>query len=111
LRSRIRAPALPDRGKPVAGVVVYDASVASAVRMASAGASSEGLTTSASDSWGNAMRTYTSKPGGPYRTRSHQSTFDRSNHRATSMSAAGRISVTPISLVHTAPPATIRTSA
>jgi hypothetical protein len=50
-----------------------------------------------------AIRTYTSKPGGPYRTRSRQSTSDRSNHCAASAPAAARTSVTLISLVQ--PPA------
>src|SRR5262245_27566574 len=67
--------------------------------MASVGAWSDGLTTSASDSWRNAIRTYTSKPGGPYRARSHQSASVRSSHRAAAASASGRISVTVASLV------------
>jgi len=73
------------------------------VRTASTGTSSDELTTSASDSLENAIRTYASKPGGPYRTRSHQSTSDRSNHRAASASGAGRISVTLMSLVQRNP--------
>jgi hypothetical protein len=52
---------------------------------------------SVSESCGNTIRTYTSKPGGPYRTRSHQSTSGSNNHRAAS--AAGSISVTLLSLV------------
>jgi hypothetical protein len=43
--------------------------------------------------------TYTSKPGGRYRTRSHQSTSARSNHRAASAFAAGLSCVIAISLL------------
>src|SRR5215471_20262020 len=73
--------------------------MASAARTGSAGALPGGLPGSGSGYWGRAIRTYASKPGGPYRTRSHQSTSDRSNHRAGYALAARRISVTLISVV------------
>ena len=84
---------------PWEGVAVYEPRVTSASRTASTGASPGELPTSAPEYWGSVIRTYISKPGGPYRTRSHQSTSDRSNHCAASASAAGRIPVTFISLV------------
>src|SRR5215469_16962759 len=80
------------------GVAVYEPRATSAARTASTGASPDRLSASAPASWASAIRTYTSKPGGPYRTRSHQSTLERSNHCAASASAAGHISVTLISV-------------
>ena len=81
------------------GVAVYEPRAASAARTASTRASPDRLSASAPTSWASAIRTYTSNPGGPYRTRSHQSTSERSNHCAASGSAADRISVTLISVV------------
>ena len=65
--------------------------------MRRAGCSPAGSTPCAS--WAKAIRTYTSKPGGRYRTRSHQSTSARSNHRAASAFAAGLSCVIAISLL------------
>jgi len=52
------------------------------------------------------MRTYTPKPGGPYRTRSHHSTSACSNQRAASASSAGRIPVIRTSLQQDLKPTT-----
>src|SRR5262249_62273770 len=84
---------------PWAGVAVQEPRTVSAARMGSAGALPGGLPASGPEESGRAIRTYTSKPGGPYRTRSRQATSDRSNHRAGDASAAGPISVTLLSVV------------